>query len=490
MSEHPGPPSHEELLERQAFQLRLLDCMRRSEDAQDILASAAQLLGEHLSAGRCGFGTISEDGTRAHLDADWSSTLPSLTGETRLLDSFGPEIIEELRRGHRLVIIDSDLDARTKNFSAGWRSIDTRALIVCPIFRDGKLDSVLYVHDAAPRIWSKAEVQHVEDVALRTRDSVDRARSEAALRISEQRYRSLFNSIDAGFCVVEVAFDSSGKATDYRFIEVNNSFEAYTGITNARGRWMREIAPAHEQHWFDLYGRIAKTGVPERVELPAKELDDRWYAVQGYRVDDPARHHVAILFSDLTARRRTERALERSREELELAVRAAELGRFDYRPREGTLSWDDRCRALFGLSPGVSVTYETAFLAGLHPEDRDRADRAVAASLDPDGSHHFEVEYRTIGIEDGELRHISAHGLAFFDGRAPVRLIGTVQDVTSDREAHAALHEVSERLRLAGRATNDAVWDWDLRADHVTWNDALTHAYGHAMGTVSPTGEW
>ena len=490
MTDAFGRPSHEELRKWQAFQLRLLDRMRRSEDAEDILATAAQLLGEHLSAGRCGFATISDDGVRAHLDADWSSTLPSLAGETRVLDSFGPAIIAELRLGHTLVVADSDTDPRTAAFAEGWRSIGSHALVVCPIFREGRFDSVLYVHHATPRIWTESETRQVEDVALRTRDAVDRARSEVALRASEQRYRSLFNSIDSGFCVVEVVFDDDGKASDYRFIEVNDSFEAYTGIANAQGRWMREIAPAHEQHWFDLYGRVARTGRPERIELPARQLDDRWYAVQAYRVDDPARHHVAVLFTDLTARRRTERALERSREELELAVRAAELGRFDYRPREGTLTWDDRCRALLGLSPGVSVSYETAFLAGLHPEDRDRADRAVAASLDPDGSHHFEVEYRTIGIEDGELRHISAHGLAFFEGRAPVRLIGTVQDVTSDREANAALREVGERLRLAGRATNDAVWDWDLRADHVTWNEALAHAYGHVPEAVAPTGEW
>ena len=318
----------------------------------------------------------------------------------------------------------------------------------------------------------------------------DRMNDEKALRASERRYRDLFNSIDAGFCVVEMRFDADGTAADYQFIEVNSSFEAYTGIADAKGRWMREIAPAHEQHWFDLYGRVARTGVAEQIELPARELNDRWYMVHAYRVDEPGENHVAILFTDLTERRRTEQALERSREELELTAHAAELGRFDYRPREQSLSWDDRCRELFGLSPGVPVSYETTFLAGLHPDDLDRANRAVLASLDPDGSPRFEVEYRTVGIEDGKLRHISAHGLAFFEGREPVRLVGIVQDITKEREAGAVLREVEERLRLAGRATNDAVWDWDLRTNHVTWNEALARSYGHALATVEPTGEW
>jgi PAS domain S-box-containing protein len=482
--------SREQLLERQTFQLRLLDRLRRLDQAGSILSEAVMLLGSHLRAGRCGFGAITADGESVRVDADWSGTSASLAGEARLLDSFGPDVIAELRAGRTLVVTDSDTDPRTAAYGAGWASIDTRALIVYPLLRAGELDGILYVHEPAPRTWMWNEVALVEEVALRTREAVDRAHSETALRASEQRYRTLFNSIDAGFCVIEVRFDEKGRGEDYRFIEVNDSFETYTGIANARGRWMREIAPDHEQHWFDLYGQVARTGIAARIELPSHALDGRWYMVHAYRVDRPEQNHVAVLFSDLTERRRTEQALERSREELELATSAAELGRFDFRPREGQLTWDDRCRALFGLPPGASVSYEGAFLAGLHPDDRDRADAAVAAALDPDGSRRFEVEYRTVGIEDGLLRYVSAHGLAFFDDRTPIRLLGAVQDVTKDREAREALRETSERLRLAGRATNDAIWDWDFRADHVTWNEALTRAYGHPLDRVGANGAW
>jgi PAS domain S-box-containing protein len=482
--------SREQLLGRQTFQLQLLDRLRQLDDAAGILTAATELLGSHIKAGRCGFGAISADGATVRVDADWSGTIPSLAGEARLLDSFGPDVIAELRAGRTLVVNDSAVDPRTAEHLAGWDSIGVRALVVVPLLRDGQFDAMLYVHEPSPRAWTAMDISLVEDVAVRTRDAVDRARTEAELRASEQRYRSLFNSIDAGFCVIELRFGADGKAEDYRFLEVNDSFEQYTGIANAAGRWMREIAPDHEQHWFDIYGRVARTGVSERIELPASALDSRWYMAHAYRIDRPEQHHVAVLFSDLTERRRTEQALERSREELEAAAAAAELGRYDYRPREGTLTWDDRCRALFGLSPGAPVSYEGTYLAGLHPEDRERAHRAVLAALDPAGPGKFEVEYRTIGIEDGLLRHVTAHGLAFFEDGVPIRLIGTVQDVTKDREATAALREVSERLRLAGRATNDAIWDWDFRTNHVTWNEALFEAYGHPLSTVEPTGEW
>lgn len=194
--------------------------------------------------------------------------------------------------------------------------------------------------------------------------------------------------------------------------------------------------------------------------------------------------------SDVTEAKSDRERLETSQEKLELATRAARMGQFDYWPRSGVLEWDVRCKELFGLSPDAPVSYETAFLAGVHPDDREAADAAVAAALAPGGSQIFDTEYRTIGIEDGVERHIHAQGIAMFDGDGPVRLIGTVQDVTADRIARRTLRETEERLRLAGRATNDAVWDWDFRDNHVTWNIALENVYGHRLAEVEPTGAW
>ena len=92
------------------------------------------------------------------------------------------------------------------------------------------------------------------------------------VRESEEKYRALFDSIDEGFCVIEVLFDDADHAVDYRFLEVNRIFEKQTGISNAVGRRMREIAPAHEEHWFQIYGQIALTGESRRFENPALAL--------------------------------------------------------------------------------------------------------------------------------------------------------------------------------------------------------------------------
>ena len=157
-------------------------------------------------------------------------------------------------------------------------------------------------------------------------DITDRKRAEALLRESEERYRSLFNTVDAGFCVIEMLFDAQGRPVDYRFLEVNAAFERQTGLHDAEGKSMRELAPAHEAHWFEIYGKIALTGEARHFVNEARALD-RWYDVYAYRVGALESRHVAILFNDITAHKQAETELRRRAEELRAANE--ELTRFN-----------------------------------------------------------------------------------------------------------------------------------------------------------------
>src|SRR5499426_2997737 len=154
-------------------------------------------------------------------------------------------------------------------------------------------------------------VPSVQRALREAKEKAERKRAEAELRESEQKYRTLFDSIDEGFCTIEVLFDQNEKPVDYRFLQISPSFERQTGIKNAVGRRMREIAPQHEEHWFEIYGRIALTGEPVRFENEAKQLG-RWYDVYAFRVEEPKLRRVGILFNDITERRRLEQRLRRA----------------------------------------------------------------------------------------------------------------------------------------------------------------------------------
>jgi len=145
------------------------------------------------------------------------------------------------------------------------------------------------------------------------------------VRESEERYCALFDSIDEGFCVIEVLFDDADHPVDYRFLDVNRVFEKQTGIRNAVGRLMREIAPAHEEQWFQIYGQIALTGEPRRFENPAHALG-RFYDVYAFRIGRPEQRHVAILFNDITERKQAEEAARAVSAELRKTLHTAATG--------------------------------------------------------------------------------------------------------------------------------------------------------------------
>ena len=160
----------------------------------------------------------------------------------------------------------------------------------------------------------------VEIVAGSTRDITKRKLTEQQLRESEEQYRSLFESIDEGFCIIEVLLDEHGKADDYRFLELNPSFERQTGLKNAQGKRIKSLAPDHEHFWFDVYGEIASSGRPARFEHEAKALG-RFYDVYAFRVGEPGDNKVAVLFNDISERKRAEEEIlqlnERNRDILE-----------------------------------------------------------------------------------------------------------------------------------------------------------------------------
>lgn len=144
-----------------------------------------------------------------------------------------------------------------------------------------------------------------------------------------------------------------------------------------------------------------------------------------------------------------ENAFRQSQERLRLAIEAAELGTWDYDPRGGRLEWSARCKGMFGLPPDAEVTYDT-FLAGLHPEDRERAHGAVERALERTDDGAYDIEYRTLGIKDGVERWVRATGRAFFDdaGRA-VRFIGTTQNITERKQLEAQRAHLLEAERVA-----------------------------------------
>jgi len=115
-------------------------------------------------------------------------------------------------------------------------------------------------------------------------ERVARDVSSDSSTMGDVRYKALIDSIDEGFCVLEMIFDPEGRAVDYLFLEANPAFAVQTGLVDVVGKRIRDMVPKHDEHWFELYGKVAVTGVAVRYENYAAALK-RWFSVYAFRCE-------------------------------------------------------------------------------------------------------------------------------------------------------------------------------------------------------------
>jgi signal transduction histidine kinase/ActR/RegA family two-component response regulator len=157
------------------------------------MQAARSLAGEYLGWGRVGYGEIDAFGRTVSVERVWTDgSIASLAGESRELASFGPAIIEQLRKGRSLRLDDVALDPLAAPYADGYASIGARAMVIVPLIEEGRLAAIFYLHEQRPRHWSEQEVALAEDVARHTREVVRRARVEESLR-DEKRVLEMVN---------------------------------------------------------------------------------------------------------------------------------------------------------------------------------------------------------------------------------------------------------------------------------------------------------
>ncbi len=280
---------------------------------------------------------------------------------------------------------------------------------------------------------------------------------QVALRARRRQYevRDLLEERETVLNSISDAFSALDR--NWRYIYVNDKVAELAGWPKEKmlGRVIWEIFPeALNTDFYRRCQRVMETGASESGEFYYPPWE-RWLDTRIY----PTKDGLVIFRADITERKKREQIaqereakLHESRERLQLATEAADIGTFDFYPNTGALQLSARSRELFGIPPDMDVTYET-YLTAVHPDDRPIVHDTVAHVRQPGSTGRFDIEYRTIGIIDGRERWVAERGRAVLDSAGQVvRFIGTMLDTTEKKNAEFLLQRAKNEAEEANRA--------------------------------------
>ena len=316
-------------------------------------------------------------------------------------------------------------------------------------------------------------------------DITDRKQAHEELERSEERFRTLFLSLNEGYYVAEVIHDSQGVACDYRFLEVNPAFEQIVGRDRSEivGRRASELVPNMSPEWMGVFLSVAATGEPRGCSFYS-EVFHRHFQAYAFR---PAEGQVAVLVADTTDRARAEQVLRENEARLRtLGDNLPEGAIYRYvQDSEGRRAFEfvsAGIERITGVSPAEILADASALYETIPPEERARMARLEDESrekLTP-----FEVEVRQRNRATGEVRwsllrsmpHRREGGATVWDG---VQL-----DITGRKKFEEQLGELTQRLTYHVDNSPLAVIEWGPDMRLTRWSGAAEKVFGWTAAEV------
>lgn len=282
------------------------------------------------------------------------------------------------------------------------------------------------------------------------------ASTESAPTERLRLYGDIVHQLDVGAVVLRL--DDPGDLDSFRLMAHNPAAVELLGVAldHYVGQTVGEVNPGTLT--TEMLRRAAEA-LRTRTSQNLPEVQRPDDAGSGHKVVSGAAlplsgSAVALIFDDITARKRSEEEMRRMQDLMMHAMRLAQMGSWHWDLASDTVVWSTELYDIYGVEPGTPVSFET-FLGRLHPDDRQRVHDAVRAALERPGPFRFDE--RVIRPDDS-VRVLDSQGDVILgdDGR-PVALIGFCRDVTEERKSMAALAERERRFATLFHASPVAI---------------------------------
>jgi PAS domain S-box-containing protein len=320
------------------------------------------------------------------------------------------------------------------------------------------------------------------------RDISERKRIERTLQESEERFRLTIDEAPIGIALV---------ALDGRFVRVNRALCEIVGYSSGE---LTELTFQAITHPDDRDTDRAAAGQLVRGEIPRYQREKRYLSKDGTIVDvmlntsilrdrDGTPRYFISQIEDIRQRKQAETALKESEQRLNLALDSAQIGMWDLDLLTDTSVRSLRHDQIFGYSSPSPTWGSAIFMTHVVPEDRDVAERAFEHAFTSDS---FDMECRILW-PDNSIHWISAKGRVFRNPAGhPVRMMGTVADITEQKRAEEALERSERDFRELAESMPQIVWATTVNGWNIYFNQqwvdytGLTLEESYGEGWITP----
>lgn len=284
---------------------------------------------------------------------------------------------------------------------------------------------------------------------------------EAEFKERRELYRSLFNSIDEGFSIVEVLFKKTGKAYDHRILEANDAFTKHTGIKNPVGKMSSDLVPGGEQIFNEIYGQVVKTGTPQRFEQKSVAMG-RWFNIFVSRVGEVSKNTVAVIFTDITKTKLDEAKIQHSETRYRGFVTAS--SDVIYRMSPDWLEMHE----LYGREYIADTKKPSSKWLQKYIHKDDQEGMLIEIKKAIKSKSIFQMEHRVKHI-DGTLGWTFSRAVPIVDAEGKItEWFGAATDVTERRSTEDMLHTSETRYRRLFETAKDGILILDVDSRKIT----------------------